>query len=217
VTAQAPTRPTLAYAELALAAPAADKGPLVFTASSTRLNRYGFALRHSGWRIGNYQRNPVVLWMHDPTTPPIGRARAELDSLREELRAAVTFDPGDELAATVERKVRGGFLNAVSVGWEFTNADGSPIKDWYRLSAEQVEREAYYDLSEISVVSVPGDPSAVRAAQSLAAAGGDVVAAQVVRRLVVEVLAERAANRPGDALACFPPPTCLAPILGSRP
>jgi hypothetical protein len=219
MSAVAPPRPQLAFAELQLAAPAASSGPIVFTASSTQLNRYGFRLRHNGWRLANYAKNGVVLWMHDPMRPPIGKATATLDSFREELRAAIVFDLDDDLGATVDRKVRGGFLNAVSVGWEFVNADGSPVKDWWRLKAEQVERDVWYDLSEISVVSVPGDPSAVRAQQSLAA-GGDPLAAQLVRRLVVEALTERATRHgPSRAavLAAFPPQPALAPILGSRP
>jgi len=167
MSAVAPPYPRLAYGALNLARSDADS-PVVFSASTETLNRYGFRLRHSGWRVANYQRNPVVAWNHDTSRPPIGRAEASLDGWNRSLRAAMTFDRDDPFAADVERKVRAGFLNAVSVGWGFVNADGSPISQWWRLTPEQIERDAFYDLEEISVVPVPGDPSAVRAEQSAA-------------------------------------------------
>jgi hypothetical protein len=161
--------PTLAYARATLAAPPGKDGPVEFVASSDKLNRYGFRLRRDGWRLDNFQANPVFLWMHNPVTPPIGRVDANHDGTA--LRAAVTFDLDDELARTVERKYRAGFLNAVSVGWGFVKADGSPIREWWRLSPEQItSKDVFYDLEEISGVSVPGDPRAVRKQHRLALA-----------------------------------------------
>jgi hypothetical protein len=160
---------TLAYTRATLAAPPGKDGPVEFVASQAKANRYGFALRPDGWLLDNFQANPVFLWMHNPSVPPIGRADARVAG--GELRAAVTFDQGDELAQQVERKYRAGFLNAVSVGWGFVKADGSPINDWWRLTPEQIaSKEVHYDLEEISGVSVPGDPRAVRKNQALALA-----------------------------------------------
>jgi hypothetical protein len=161
--------PTLAYARATLAAPPGKDGPVEFVASSDKLNRYGFRLRRDGWRLDNFQANPVFLWMHNPSQPPIGRVDARHDG--EALRAGVTFDGDDELARTVERKYRAGFLNAVSVGWGFVKADGTPIREWYRLTPEQIaSKEVFYDLEELSGVSVPGDPRAIRKQQRRALA-----------------------------------------------
>lgn len=137
-----------------------DGETLTFTASSTGLNRYGFALRNGGWRIDNFNANPVILWMHMDHLPPIGRGRA---SLRDGvLETQITFDRSDPFAVGIEKKYRGGFMNAVSVGFDFVNGDGAPIKDWWRLSADQINREAFYDLAEVSAVPVPADPKALR-------------------------------------------------------
>lgn len=149
--------------------------PLTFTASSTGLNRYGYALRNDGWRLDSYNANPVVLWMHDPMRPPIGQGKA-LSSGEQIVLGPVLFDRDDELGRLVESKYRRGFLNAVSVGLHFVNEDGSPVDDW-RMSTQQLAEEKFYDLAEVSAVSVPGDPLAVRqqARHALALIGKELV------------------------------------------
>lgn len=152
-----------------LQAPAGEDEALTFTASTTRLNRYGFRLRHDGWRIDNYNANPVVLWMHVPFMRPIGRGRASLENGR--LLNRVTFDRDNPFAADIERQYRGGFLNAVSVGIDFVDEKGAPLTG--RPTSEQIEKEAYYDLAEVSAVPVPADPGALKMNRAtLAAAYG---------------------------------------------
>lgn len=151
----------LAVTRATLAGPAPADGPLQFTASTERMNRYGYSLRHEGWRLEDYAANPVLLWMHNPYTPPVGKADASLDKMSRTLQAAVTFDTGDELGAALDRKYRGGFLSALSVSWDFLEEDGTPVLNWWRLDQEEMD-ELFFDLCEISAVSVPGDPGAVR-------------------------------------------------------
>lgn len=146
----------------------ADDGPLVFTASSTAVNRYGYALRNGGWRLDNYDANPVVLWAHDTMQPPIGRSLTALKDPR--LVAEVTFDTDDDLARRVESKYRRGFLSAVSVGFDMVDENGE-VLSWWSLSPEKIHDEAYYDLAEISCVPVPGDPKALKQQQRTALAG----------------------------------------------
>lgn len=144
----------------------ADDGPLTFVASSTAPNRYGFSLRNDGWRLDNFNANPVVLWMHNPFQPPIGRGMA-LSKNDQIILDQVTFDTEDQLARAVESKYRRGFLSAVSVGWGYVKEDGSPITNWWRLSNDEIRDEAFYDLEEVSAVTVPGDPRAVVAQSRL--------------------------------------------------
>ncbi len=140
---------------------APDDGPLTFTVSSQVLNRHGFSLRTDGWMLDNWNANPAVLWMHNPFTPPIGRGRALAKTDR--VLAEISFDPSDEFARQVDSKYRRGFLNAVSAGLDFVNADGSPMDflDFIRMSDEQIRDEAFYDLAEVSAVTVPADPKAL--------------------------------------------------------
>jgi hypothetical protein len=138
--------------------PPAD-GPIEFTASTTAMNRKGYSLRTDGWRLENYRRNPVVLWMHIPFRPPVGRADMRVEE--GELRAAVEFDLGDALGADLDRKYRNRFLNAVSVGFDPVDEEGNQL-DTFRLKPEEIRDEAFYDLLELSAVSVPADAGAVK-------------------------------------------------------
>lgn len=135
-------------------------GPLEFIASSTGTNRYGYALRNEGWRLTNYAKNPVVLWMHMDWLAPIGRgAAARRDG---ELVERVEFDMDDAFAAQVDRKYRARFLNAVSVGFHFVDRAGKPLANWWNMGLEEIHNDAFYDLTELSAVPVPADPRAVR-------------------------------------------------------
>lgn len=149
---------------------AEGSGPLVFTASSDQPNRYGFSLRTEGWRLDNYRANPVILWAHNASMPPIGRSDVDTDVVARRLTAAVTFDAEDEFAAAVESKYRRGFLSAVSVGFDTVDENGAPLAFW-ALSDEQIGTVAYYDLCEISTVPVPGDPGALKQQRRHALAG----------------------------------------------
>ena len=133
--------------------------PLTFTASTTGLNRYGYALRNEGWRLENYNANPVVLWMHNPYVPPIGRGLAATKD--QTVVTEVTFDQQDEAARVIESKYRRGFLSAVSVGFDFVSEAGEPVLDWWRQPAEKIHDELFYDLVELSGVTTPADPGAL--------------------------------------------------------
>ena len=133
---------------------------LTFTASSEGLNRYGFRLRNSGWKLDNFNLNPVILYQHMAHVPPIGRGRAFRRDGK--LAISITFDREDPFAAAIERKYRAGIMHAVSVGFDFIDRSGAPLKNWWNLSPEQIEKDAYYDLAETSAVAVPADPGAVR-------------------------------------------------------
>jgi hypothetical protein len=228
MTATAPPRAELAYGALQLDR-ADDAGPVEFVASTERVNRYNFRLNPDHWLLDNYRANPVVVLQHRADELPIGRAEVQLDRFARQLRAAVTFDRADPRAAEVEGKVRRGFVRAMSAGWGFVDRAGAAIADWWRLSAQQVYEDTWYDLAELSIVTVPGDPGAVRAEQALASgvtADGaasllgalrldpDPVTA-AVRQVLGEALAARAARR-GSVLDAFPTPGYLAPIVGGR-
>jgi HK97 family phage prohead protease len=157
----------LSYTRGTLASASPD-GELVFTASAEGTNRYGFSLRKTRWKIDNFNANPVILWMHMDFTPPIGRGRASLDG--QGLKTAVTFDRSDPFAMEIERKYRDGFLNAVSVGFDFVDDRGVPVERPWTLTPEQINNELYYDLAEVSAVPVPADPRAlIRQRHALAA------------------------------------------------
>lgn len=130
-----------------------------FLISDATEDRVGDTIDPAGWHLDNYLKNPVVLWGHDKRTPPIGKCT----SLRVEPRglfATVQFATAEEfpLADTVYRLVKGGYLNACSVGfkpvrWEFREDDGIDFKE--------------QELLEWSVVTIPANPNAIAVARSI--------------------------------------------------
>jgi HK97 family phage prohead protease len=147
----------------------AGKRTLQFVASDETPDRVGDVIKVSGWNLSEYKKNPVVLWGHDTSNvPPIGRAinvrRGKKPNGDPALYANIEFAPEEAhpFAETVYQLAKRGFLNAVSVGFlpratkelseEEKSALGMPTYGQMYSKA---------DLMEISVVSVPANPSAL--------------------------------------------------------
>jgi HK97 family phage prohead protease len=140
-----------------------------FVASDETPDRVGDVIEVAGWNLTTYKRNPVVLWGHDSSnTPPIGKAvnvrRGIGPSGKSALLASVEFAPKEthEFADTVYQLTKGGYLNAVSVG--FLPRTTKDITDKERQQLGMPSYGLLYtsaDLLEISVVSVPANPSAL--------------------------------------------------------
>jgi len=142
---------------------AAD-GSVAFVASTATADRYGDTIDQTGWDTAAFEANPVLLWAHSHSTPPVGRV-VGLDKAGD-LKARVEFTPREMHAfgAEVGDMVRAGFLNAVSVGflpksWEERFDEGGRYVGMHFKSME---------LLEISVVPVPANPQALLTGKSFA-------------------------------------------------
>lgn len=124
-----------------------DAETMTFVASTPGVKRDGLEIDQSKWNLAPYETNPVVLWAHDYSSLPIGRASVRVEDGR--LMTDVTFDTADEFAAKVRDKYARGFLNAVSVGWRDVE------------TGEGKAAEVQHELLDISAVPVPGDPDAL--------------------------------------------------------
>jgi HK97 family phage prohead protease len=142
-----------------------DLRALRFTISTESVDREQDRIALAGWDLANFRRNPVVLWGHDASRLPIGRA---LDLRIEDggLKATVEFIPedtpeGGQFAESVYRLARQGFIAATSVGfrpikWDYTNDQSRGADDWFPgIDFEEQE------LVELSVVTVPANPEAL--------------------------------------------------------
>src|SRR5262245_26989923 len=137
-----------------------DSATIDFVASSAALDRYKEIIDADGWRLENYRRNPVFLNSHNygDIIYTIGKAvRTEVrdGALCQQIQFATEVNP---LARIAYGLYRGGFLNAVSVGfipirWE----NGPPDSDCRREYLEQ-------ELIEVSAVTVPANPDALQMA-----------------------------------------------------
>lgn len=142
-----------------------DLRALRFTISTDAVDREQDKIAIAGWDLKNFKQNPVVLWGHDASRLPIGRA---FDVKVEDgaLKASVEFIPQDTpeggmFAESVYRLARGGFIAATSVGfrpvkWDYTRDASRGADDWFPgIDFEEQE------LVELSIVTVPANPEAL--------------------------------------------------------
>jgi len=132
-----------------------------FTISTDSPDRDGDTIAVDGWRLDNYKRNPVVLWAHDSWSLPVAKA-VEVAAFNGALRAVDQFATKDQypFADTVFELIKGGYLNATSVGF-------LPMK--FSFNEERAEPGAWFlpidfeeqELLEHSVVPVPANPEAL--------------------------------------------------------
>lgn len=142
---------------------------LTFTASTEKVARDGDIIEVSGWDTKEFMKNPVFLWAHDPSVPPIGKVTnvRKVRAKGEDRRLEVDVDfagleQSHELAESVYRLYRDGFMRAVSVGFR-VRGYRKPDED----EREQLGLKEYgmvitaAELLEVSAVPVPADPGAL--------------------------------------------------------
>jgi HK97 family phage prohead protease len=143
-----------------------------FTISSASVDRMGDSIAVSGWKLENYKRNPIVLWSHDGSMLPVGRATS-IWVQGGRLKAKANLAPAEvsQYAERVRQMILGGFLTATSVGF-------APLK--YAFSEDPGRKYGIdfleQELLEFSIVTVPANPDALLDAGQL-----DTKAAQARR------------------------------------
>ncbi len=130
---------------------------LRFVFSDGGIDRYGDRIDPAGWQLANYKVNPVVLFGHDATQPPIGRASA-VGVVGGRLMGSIEFMPEaiSPLAESLFQMCKGGFLNAVSVG--FLPIEFGYSTDKTRSGGIDFKRQ---ELLEVSLVPIPALPTAL--------------------------------------------------------
>lgn len=126
-----------------------------YTFSDESVGRDGHIVRADAWQLSNFEKNPVFLWAHDDSQPPIGRVFG-LNTQARALHGGVRYAETD-FADTIYQLVRGGFLSAVSTSWQPLAFDR--MSDGTGLIFTDV------DLLEISQVPIPALPTALATAR----------------------------------------------------
>ena len=92
-------------------------GLTTVTASSPTPDRYEDVVQ-ADWNLDHFKGNPVVLWGHDYSIPPVGRV-VDIAMDGGDLVASIEWDDSADnpLGRTVASQFKRGFLNAVSVGF----------------------------------------------------------------------------------------------------
>lgn len=88
-----------------------------FTVLDETFNSYGSVVLTSGINIARFQRNPIMLYMHDRDKGVIGRWE-NITKEGDKLTAEAVFDDATELGAKVKHQVESGFLRSASIGIE---------------------------------------------------------------------------------------------------
>ena len=151
------------YSRTSVAGATADASRAVnYVLSTAQVARDNHTINQAGWVLDNYRSNPVLLWCHDSSEPPIGRMSTVAVSSGA-LRGTVEYADAQTypFADTIYRLVKGGFIHAVSVSW-------NPVKFSYSTDRSRpggidfLEQE----LLEVSQVPVPCDTNAIATARS---------------------------------------------------
>lgn len=128
-----------------------------FCFSDATVDRAGDSIAADGWQIDGFMKNPVALWAHESSEPPIGRA-SNVGPTGGKFMGDIEFMPSDmsPFADSIYRMVKGKFINAVSVGflpieWSFVNDKDRPFGMEFKKQ----------ELLEISVCPVPCNPNAL--------------------------------------------------------
>jgi HK97 family phage prohead protease len=174
---------------------------LDFVASTATLDRYHEIIEPCGWRLDSYRRNPVfqnahnygdILFTLGKAVSTEVRTLSGGPALCQRIQFATEVNPVARIAYGL---YRGGFLNAVSVGfiplrWEEPQPSGQA---GYRR--KYIEQE----LLEVSAVAIPANPDALAlGVKSGAVSKGDLQEAVELLRALVG-----AASQQGSHLVDF--------------
>lgn len=134
------------------------EGTLTAYVSTGARDRMDEVLLPSGADMKSYKKNPVVLFAHDYSAPPIGKAlwiKNDGDGIMAKVKFAST-----EFAQEILTLFKEGIMNAFSVGFI--------PKEWDDGDGEKKARRTYkkWELLEFSAVPVPANPEALTLAMS---------------------------------------------------
>jgi HK97 family phage prohead protease len=137
----------------------------IATASTEDVDRDGDVLALAGWKLKNFKRNPVVLWMHDANIMPIAKA----DSVWIEdgkLKFKPVFAPKDvnPFAEQVYNAYRKGFLTSFSVRFDPIEWEDMPQESGKFTRGRKYKS---HELLEISAVNIPANPEATKSGEML--------------------------------------------------
>lgn len=115
-------------------------------------------LNSDGWLLEDYAKNPVVLWAHQHDAPPI--AKSVVKAFKSKLTSSDTFATAEQypFAETIFQLVKGGFINAKSVGFYPTEYTWDEKREGFNFEEQT--------LLEHSYVPIPANPRALIVARS---------------------------------------------------
>lgn len=142
---------------LNIQAKAVGERTIRFIATDASVDRDREVITSEGWDFKNFKKNPSFLWAHNYSQPPVGKVtRIKFEKGTGHLMDVEFADRETyAFADTIFKLYKGGFLNAVSVGFIVKERvvpedRNTPIK----LTKKE--------LLELSAVPVPANPNAIQ-------------------------------------------------------
>lgn len=146
-----------------------EKRTIEFIFTTATADRSNDTVNPRGAILDDFKRNPVFLWSHDKTKQPLGKV-IEIEVEEDgSLVGTVEFwrnniDPAywseaDKVAVSVYEQYKNKFLNAVSIAFR-------PIDYKFNKTRGGMDYNTY-SITEISAVTVPDNPNALRIGKSM--------------------------------------------------
>lgn len=140
----------------------ADGRTIPYVLSDSSVARDNHTVATGGFELEPFRSNPVFLWAHDSSEPPIGRLQS-VNVQNAQLVGVVEYMERDlsEFADMIFRMVKSRFLNAVSISWKPLEWKFAQGKD--RIGGIDFLRQ---ELLEVSQVPVPALATALAKARA---------------------------------------------------
>ena len=125
-------------------------GKNTFVVSDESVNSYGYVIKTEGIDTSAFERNPVMLYMHERKTV-VGR----WENIRKDgdkLLADAVFDESTELGKTVKAQVENGFLRSASIGVDI-------VEEKVINGVKTVTKSVLF---EVSIVDIPANQNALK-------------------------------------------------------
>lgn len=135
-----------------------------FIINTERINEYGYRVLTDGIQTEQYEKNPVVLYIHNRGmeqangSEVIGRV-VKLEKKEGVLYADIEFDKDDEFAAKIAGKVERGYIRMASM---YADVLETSIKPEDVLPGQKFETVTKSKLVEISIVDIGGNDDAIK-------------------------------------------------------
>lgn len=146
-----------------------EKREIQFTFTTNTNDRSNDIVNPKGALVDEYKKNPVFLWSHDKTKQPLGKVIDIYVDNNGSLVGTVQFwrnniDPAywseaDKVSVSVYEQYKNKFLNAVSIAFK-------PIDYKFNKQRGGMDYNTY-SITEISAVTVPDNPDALRIGKSM--------------------------------------------------
>jgi len=133
--------------------------PIRFRFTERIVDRDSEVIEPKGIDLKNFKKNPVVLWSHHGFEPTIGKViPGSIEKTDQYIDGDIVFDVGnDGFAAMIDGKIRDGFLNTGSIGFNYITIGREPV-----LPNQKGVTVLKSELMEFSICNIPANTNATR-------------------------------------------------------